>query len=132
MTWQDMQKEIEAGRAAKAYLSSDVHHCASSESNRAYSPLAFGLPELHDHSVMADLCTRTDKTSQQILIQWGLQRGTSVIPKSVSPERITANYEALGWELTAEDHALLSSIEGRCRVYPDDWLPAQVFWEEDD
>ncbi|OAQ95944.1 hypothetical protein LLEC1_01466 [Akanthomyces lecanii] len=59
------------------------------------------------------------------------RRDTSVIPKSVSPERIAANFASSAWELTPEDHDLISSIEDRCRVYPDDWLPAQVFWEED-
>lgn len=54
-----------------------------------------------------------------------------MIPKSVSPERITANFESSSWELTPEDHAKISSIEDRCRVYTDDWLPTQVFWEED-
>ncbi|KAM3544471.1 hypothetical protein ARSEF1564_002583 [Beauveria bassiana] len=33
----------------------------------AYSPLAFGLPKLHDHPVLADICTRTGKTVQQVL-----------------------------------------------------------------
>ncbi|OAA71434.1 Aldo/keto reductase [Cordyceps fumosorosea ARSEF 2679] len=98
----------------------------------AYSPLAFGLRDLHGHPVLEDVCARTGKTTQQVLIRWGLQRGTSVIPKSVSPDRITANFEAAAWELSPEDHAEITSIEGRCRVYPDDWLPAQVFWEEDD
>ncbi|KAM3512137.1 hypothetical protein MY11210_004201 [Beauveria gryllotalpidicola] len=167
MTWQDMQKEVQAGRVRAIGVSNfgmrnlrklmshplctivpavnqlELHpYCPSTglvtfcRENGihciAYSPLAFGLPELHGHPVLADIGMQTGKTVQQILIRWGLQRGTSVIPKSVSPERITANFESSTWELTPEDHARLCAIQGRCRVYPDDWLPAQVFWEEDD
>ncbi|EJP68778.1 NADP(+) coupled glycerol dehydrogenase [Beauveria bassiana ARSEF 2860] len=152
MTWQDMQNEVQAGRVRAIGVSNFgirnlrklMSHPLCTTIPReygihciAYSPLAFGLPKLHDHSVLADICTRTGKTVQQVLnffqrIRWGLQRGTSVIPKSVSPERITANFESSAWELTPEDHARLCAIQGRCRVYPDDWLPARVFWEEDD
>ncbi|KAJ3487001.1 hypothetical protein NLG97_g6503 [Lecanicillium saksenae] len=97
----------------------------------AYSPLACGLPQLYDNPTMEDLCKRLGKTPQQILIRWGLQRGTSVIPKTVTPERILANFDVAEWQLSPEDHSSLSLLEARCRVYPDDWLPERVFWEED-
>ncbi|PLN86195.1 NADP-dependent oxidoreductase domain-containing protein [Aspergillus taichungensis] len=97
----------------------------------AYSPLAFGLPQLHQSPALVELCKRTSKTPQQILIMWGLQRGTSVIPKSVTPERIATNFDLTGWALTPDEHRLLSQLDARCRVYPDDWLPGQAFWEED-
>jgi len=64
-------------------------------------------------------------------IMWGLQRGTSVIPKSVTPERIESNFDLTGWALSSSEHRLLSDLDARCRVYPDDWLPGQAFWEED-
>ncbi|THC88679.1 hypothetical protein EYZ11_011876 [Aspergillus tanneri] len=117
----------------------------------AYSLLAFGLPQLHENAALAELCKRKSKTPQQILsaltlepctvifsrsnnmlsIMWGLQRGTSVIPKSVTPERIAANFDLAGWALTPEEHHVLSNLDGRCRVYSDNWLPVQAFWEED-
>ena len=33
-------------------------------------------------------------TAGQVLIRWGLQRGTVVIPKSATPHRILSNFEA--------------------------------------
>ncbi|KAJ5722769.1 NADP(+) coupled glycerol dehydrogenase [Penicillium malachiteum] len=97
----------------------------------AYSPLASSLPVLHESAVMMDLCKRKGKTSQQILIMRALQRGTSAIPKSITPERIVGNFDLQGWSLTPEDILSLSNMKVRQRVYPDDWLPEQVFWEED-
>lgn len=64
-------------------------------------------------------------------LMWGLQRSTSVIPKCVTPERIASNFDLAGWSLSPEEHATLSSLEERCRVYPDDWLPGRAFWDED-
>ncbi|KAJ5728128.1 NADP(+) coupled glycerol dehydrogenase [Penicillium malachiteum] len=62
----------------------------------AYSPLASALPVLHESAVMTELCKRKGKTSQQILIMWALQRGTSAIPKSIIPERIAGNFDLQG------------------------------------
>ncbi|KAI5459587.1 NADP-dependent oxidoreductase domain-containing protein [Mariannaea sp. PMI_226] len=166
-TWQDMQREVQAGRIRNIGVSNfgirnltkllshpqctivpavnqiELHPCCPSnellafcELNdihcTAYSPLASGLPELHENVALRELCERKGRTPQQILIMWALQRGTSVIPKSVKAERIASNFDLNGWNLTPDEHKLLSNLEVRCRVYPDDWLPERVFWEEDD
>ncbi|WPG98205.1 Hypothetical protein R9X50_00099200 [Acrodontium crateriforme] len=97
----------------------------------AYSPLASGNSKLHEHPILSEISRKTGFTSQQILILWGLQRGTSVIPKSTTGERIVANFNISSARLTAQDHFMLSSIDERRRIYQDSWLPSQVFWEED-
>lgn len=45
-----------------------------------------------------------------MLIRWAVQRGTSVLPKSVNPARIRANLEAAALELPAADFGALSSL----------------------
>jgi glycerol 2-dehydrogenase (NADP+) len=65
---------------------------------------------------------------------WGLQRGTSVIPKSVTESRIKANFELDGWELSKEEMTQLNSIKSRFKVCGDDWLPTGVkvfFWDDE-
>jgi glycerol 2-dehydrogenase (NADP+) len=63
---------------------------------------------------------------------WGLQRGTSVIPKSVTASRIEKNYELDGWELSAEELDKLNSMPERFKVCGDAWLPVKVFFGDDE
>lgn len=63
---------------------------------------------------------------------WGLQRGTSVIPKSVTEGRIKANFEVDGWELSEEEVKTIDSLPERFKVCGDDWLPVKVFFGDDE
>ena len=63
---------------------------------------------------------------------WGLQRGTSVIPKSVTPSRIQSNFQLDGWELSAGEMEQLSSLKERFKVCGDGFLPVKVFFDDDE
>lgn len=47
----------------------------------------------------------------QILLRWGVQRGTSVMPTSVRPEHIQSNFDLLSWSLSEDDWEQLNSFE---------------------
>lgn len=84
----------------------------------AYSPL--GSPDRPGASAAAPapLADATVKaiaeakgvTPAQVLLRWGVQRGTAVIPKSVTPARIAANADLYSFELTAEEMAALDKL----------------------
>ncbi|KAI8371892.1 NADP-dependent oxidoreductase domain-containing protein [Blakeslea trispora] len=64
----------------------------------AYSPL--GNPGYRNNvlktveePLILDLAKKYNKSPQQILLNWGVNRGYAVIPKSVTPSRIEANLE---------------------------------------
>ena len=63
---------------------------------------------------------------------WGLQRGTSVIPKSVTPSRIDSNFELNGWRLSEHEFQSLSDITTRAKVVGDGWMPIRVFLGDDE
>lgn len=46
-------------------------------------------PSLLDHSVVKEVAAKyPDATPAQVLLSWGLSRGYSVIPKSVTPGKL--------------------------------------------
>jgi len=91
----------------------------------AYSPL--GTPDsatmlkregppLMDHPAVREAAELAGKTPAQVLIRWALERGTSVIPKSVSPVRIDANLDVLSWTLPEAAKARLNAVEPQQRL----------------
>ena len=69
-------------------------------------------------------------------LKWGLQRGTSVIPKSVTPSRIESNFDINGWDLTDDEMKQLSSLPDRFKVCDGEFLPTGMVktlgFEEDE
>lgn len=63
---------------------------------------------------------------------WGLSRGTSVIPKSVTASRIEKNYELDGWKLDDDDLKTINNMKERFKVCGDAWLPVKVFFGDDE
>jgi hypothetical protein len=51
-----------------------------------------------------------------VLIRWGVQRGTSVLPKSTSAQRIRSNIEVFGWRLEQPDFEALSALDTQLRM----------------
>lgn len=103
-------------------------HCTS------YSCLGSTDSPLYKDKTLLEMAEKKGKTPQQLMLQWGLQRGTSVIPKSVTKARIEANFQLDGWELTDEEMKQLSSLKDRFKVCGDAWLPegVKVFFGNDE
>ncbi|KAF2197091.1 aldo-keto oxidoreductase, NADPH-dependent, partial [Delitschia confertaspora ATCC 74209] len=97
----------------------------------AYSCLGSTDSPLYKDPTLKKIAEAKGKTPQQVMLMWGLQRGTSVIPKSVTASRIEANFELDGWELSDEEVKQLSSLKDRFKVCGDDWLPIKVFFGDD-
>lgn len=52
----------------------------------------------------------------QIVLRWGIQRNTVVIPKSSKIERLKENFEVFDFELSKEDMELIKSIDKSYRT----------------
>ncbi|BDW81653.1 aldehyde reductase [Erythrobacter sp. Dej080120_24] len=50
------------------------------------------------------------KTPAQVLLKWGVQRGTAVIPKTSKPERMRENVDIDDFELSAVEMAAISAL----------------------
>lgn len=115
------------GRIAPAVNQIELHpylqqqdmldYCAShSIAVTAYSPLGSGAhpagppasPLLH-HPLIAEIACGCDATPAQVLLAWGLQRNTIVIPKSTDPVHLLSNFSAQQIRL---QKSALQKIEG--------------------
>ncbi|MCG7593924.1 aldo/keto reductase [Mycobacterium sp. PSTR-4-N] len=83
----------------------------------AYGPL--GVGRLLEHPAVADIAEAHGRTPAQVLIRWSIQLGNIVIPRSSSPERIEANIDVFGFELTDEQMASLNGLDDGTRFRPD-------------
>ena len=50
------------------------------------------------------------KTPAQVLLRWGIQRGTAIIPKTTKPERMRENLAIEDFELSAVEMAAISAL----------------------
>lgn len=87
---------------------------------------------LLEEPAIVEVATNKKKTPQQVVLMWGLQRGTSIIPKSITPTRIAQNFELDGWNLTQEESDKISDIKTRFKVVGDSWMPIKVFFGDDE
>jgi alcohol dehydrogenase (NADP+) len=112
----------------------------------AYGPLGaayrvakkeVSLPILLEDKAVKAIAEKHKATPAQVLLAWGMERGTAVIPKSVNPVRIKENFGAIDIELDNEDMEVLASLEGPYRYTPGPvWLSngspytSSDLWEE--
>ena len=55
-----------------------------------------------------------DRTPAQVLLRWGIQRGTAVIPKTSKTERLAENIAIFDFELSEQEMSTIASFdEGR-------------------
>ncbi|KAL6245853.1 hypothetical protein RBB50_007006 [Rhinocladiella similis] len=109
------------------YCRSKSIHCT------AYSCLGGATDNpLFDEPVVSRIAGSTKKTPAQILLMWGLLRGTSIIPKSVTASRIDENFDLDGWTLSRDEMEALSAINARFKVVNDSWMPIKVFFGDDE
>lgn len=60
----------------------------------AFASLGHALqPRLLDDPLIVDIARRFGKTPAQVLLAWGIQRGSAVLTGSVNPARIRQNFD---------------------------------------
>ena len=63
-----------------------------------------------DDAVLREIAEAHGVTTAQVLLRWHLDHGFVAIPKSVTPERIEANFAITGFSLTPEEVARVDSL----------------------
>ena len=86
----------------------------------AYSPLGSadrpvnrikdGEPKLFKNSTIIKIAKELHSSPAQTMLAWALNRGTSVIPKSVNEDRLAQNLAAADIDISASQMAELNAI----------------------
>jgi 2,5-diketo-D-gluconate reductase A len=83
----------------------------------AWSPLAQG--QVLEDLTITEIAEAHGKTPAQVVIRWHLQLGNVVIPKSVTPERITENFDVIDFSLSAAEMMSIEALDAGDRIGPD-------------
>jgi len=57
-----------------------------------------------------EIASRHGKSPAQIILRWGVQRGTSIVPKTSKPERLVENLAIFDFSLTDDEMASISAL----------------------
>lgn len=80
----------------------------------AWSPL--GMAKDLANPVIETIAKELGRTPAQVIIRWHLQLGTVVIPKSVTPERIAANFDVFDFQLSPDQMARINGLDAGVRL----------------
>ncbi|CAL9391042.1 putative oxidoreductase_MSMEI_2347 [Nocardiopsis dassonvillei] len=83
----------------------------------AWSPLGHGRL-LGDRTILG-IAEEHERTPAQVLLRWHIQVGNVAIPKSVTPERIRANFDIFDFELTEQEMDRIGALDSGVRTGPD-------------
>lgn len=86
------------------------YHASKGIVTESWSPLGQGGGELTDQ-VITDIANAHGATPAQVIIAWHLALGLVVIPKSVTPQRIVANFESLNLQLTDAEVQAINALD---------------------
>ena len=98
-----------------------LRYCQSEQiAYTAFSPLgaqsyfSLGMADesesLLKHSLIHEVAASHDRTPAQVLLRWGIQRGTAVVPKSSNEQRLAENLKVFDFELTEDQMQSISAL----------------------
>lgn len=75
----------------------------------AYSPIVRNYKA--SDPTLVDLAKKYEKSTQQVLIRYALQKEWVPLPKTDNPDRIVANANVFDFDISAEDMAVLDGLD---------------------
>ena len=77
----------------------------------AWGPFAEGNHGIFTHPVLTQIGQKYGKSAAQVALRWNVQRGVTVIPKSVHKERMEQNFDIWDFKLSGEDIAEIAKLD---------------------
>lgn len=84
----------------------------------AWAPFAEGKQGIFTNPTLQEIAQAHGKTTGQVILRWLLQRGITVIPKSVHRERIIENRAVFDFTLTPAEMQMIAGLDqGRSQFF---------------
>ena len=77
----------------------------------AWGPFAEGNHGIFTHPVLTQIGQKYGKSAAQVALRWNVQRGVTVIPKSIHKERMEQNIDIWDFKLSGEDIAEIAKLD---------------------
>jgi D-xylose reductase len=79
----------------------------------SYVPLGMASPSdsVLEQPVVKQIAKEVGRSAAQVVLRWGVQRGTAVIPKTEQIHRLKENLSLFDFELTPEHMAMISGLD---------------------
>ena len=77
----------------------------------AWGPFAEGKHGIFTHPVLTKIGEKYGKSAAQVALRWNVQRGVSIIPKSVHVERMEQNIDIWDFQLSDEEMQQIAALD---------------------
>ncbi|MNP31730.1 Glyoxal reductase [compost metagenome] len=78
---------------------------------QAWAPFAEGKNNFFTNETLKEVGDRYNKSVAQVALRYLIQRGISVLPKTVSKDRMIQNIDVFDFELTKEEMAVIEGLD---------------------
>ncbi|WP_057770317.1 aldo/keto reductase [Lactobacillus selangorensis] len=92
----------------------------------AWAPFAEGKKGIFGNEVLKTIGAKYGKSTGQVILRWLLQRGITVIPKSVHQTRMAENIDVFDFELSAADMQQIAQLDQKQSQFFDHRDPVTI------
>ncbi|WP_267202515.1 aldo/keto reductase [Limosilactobacillus kribbianus] len=92
----------------------------------AWAPFAEGKDGIFTNETVAAIADKYGKSNGQVILRWLLQRGITVIPKSVHQNRMAENIDVFDFELSDDDMKTMAGLDKNVSQFFDHHDPVTI------
>ena len=94
--------------------------------HEAWAQFAEGRNGLFSNEVLSAIGAKYEKSVDQVVLRWLIQRNVVVIPKSTHRERMIQNLDAFSFTLSDEDMQTIQTLDTGHTVFASHRDPAEI------
>ncbi len=94
----------------------------------AWAPFAEGKNNIFQNEGLLSIASKYKKSVAQVILRWLVQREIIALAKSTRKERMMENINVFDFELSAEDMALITTVDTKTTSFFDHRNPEMVKW----